>query len=75
MFSACEYGIAIVNILFHFTAVVEFRDISWTCSGQLVGSPSAPLIASPSDAADDLTLVGSPMKNGGKSHVNKTKSS
>lgn len=76
MFSACEYGIAIVNILFHFTAVVEFQDTAWTCSGQLLGSPPAPIVASHSDAAaGNLTPVGSPTKNGGKSHGNKTKSS
>jgi len=29
IFSACEYLIAIANILFHFTAVHEFGDASW----------------------------------------------
>lgn len=30
MFSAFEYGIAIVNIAFHYTAVKEFSDMSWS---------------------------------------------
>lgn len=30
MFSACEYGIAVVNIAFHFTAVKEFGHLSWS---------------------------------------------
>jgi len=29
MFSACEYVIAVANILFHFTAVHEFGKASW----------------------------------------------
>lgn len=29
MFSACEYVIAVANILFHFTAVHEFGEASW----------------------------------------------
>jgi len=29
MFSACEYMIAVANILFHFTAVHEFGKASW----------------------------------------------
>ena len=29
MFSACEYIIAVANILFHYTAVIEFGKTSW----------------------------------------------
>jgi len=29
MFSACEYVIAVANILFHYTAVNEFGKTSW----------------------------------------------
>ena len=29
MFSACEYLIAVANIVFHFTAVIEFGRASW----------------------------------------------
>jgi len=29
MFSACEYVIAVANILFHYTAVHEFGNASW----------------------------------------------
>ena len=29
IFSACEYLIAVANILFHFTAVHEFGEASW----------------------------------------------
>jgi len=29
MFSACEYVIAVANILFHYTAVSEFGKASW----------------------------------------------
>ena len=37
MFSACEYVIAIANILFHYTAVNEFGQTCWClldCSNQ-----------------------------------------
>lgn len=37
MFSACEYVIAVANILFHYTAVIEFGKTSWClldCSNQ-----------------------------------------
>lgn len=28
-FSICEYGIAITNIIYHFSAIIDFKDLNW----------------------------------------------
>ena len=62
MFSACEYAIAVANILFHFTAVHEFGKASW-CLLDCSALDHHPTVCCGKDAGRSLPLNGPTLNN------------
>jgi len=62
MFSACEYAIAVANVLFHFTAVHEFGKASW-CLLDCSAPDHHPTVCCGKDAGRPLPLNGPTLNN------------